>query len=443
MDIKRNILFFLDLEAGKTDAKIRMRIRYGGGTVVNFNVGYRADVDKWSKEVQRCKAKTTHGKKKVSASEINAEIQRLEDMALKVFKAFESNERVPSADEFRLAFNEANRVATGATPKEKRNFFSIWDEFTSTMGRQNSWTKATYTKFASIRGHLHGYNPKISLKTLSENDLLGFITYLQSIPSPAPKRGMDTGNDTFQQVGLRNTTIAKTLTFVRWFLRWAYARGYYEGNLHTTWRPKLKGTDGNQKEVIHLTWNELMHLNSFQVPETKQYLDRVKDVFLFQCFTGLRYSDVAKLQRSDVKSDHIEVVTQKTVDGLKIELNNYSRAILDKYADYHLPGDKALPVVSNVKMNEYLKELGRLAGLDDPQRIVYFMGSDRVEEVYKKWQLLTTHCGRRTFIVNALYLGIPAEVLMRWTGHSDFKAMKPYVKIVDELKAKEMEKFNR
>jgi integrase len=165
-------------------------------------------------------------------------------------------------------------------------------------------------------------------------------------------------------------------------------------------------------------------------------------VFCFTCFTSLRYSDVAKLSRSDVKGTFISIVTQKTTDGLKIELNKYSKAILDKYKDIPFQNNKALPVISNVRMNIYLKELGQLAGLNDPQRIVYFKGNQRLEEVYPKYELLTTHCGRRTFIINALYLGIPAEVVMKWTGHSDFKAMKPYVKIVDELKEQQMNKFN-
>ena len=245
------------------------------------------------------------------------------------------------------------------------------------------------------------------------------------------------------KVPLRNTTIAKNLAFVRWFLRWAYNNEYYKGLLHNTYKPRLKGVDGNTKEVIHLTWDELIHLYGLPIPETKNYLARVRDVFCFCCFTSLRYSDVEKLRRVDIKGETIAVVTKKTVDSLVINLNNYSKAILEKYADTYFDDDKALPVISNSNMNEYLKELGKLAGFDEPQRIVYFIGSERKEEVYPKYALLTTHCGRRTFIVNALFLGIPAEVVMKWTGHSDYKAMKPYVKIVDELKVQEMDKFNR
>ena len=59
-----------------------------------------------------------------------------------------------------------------------------------------------------------------------------------------------------------------------------------------------------------------------------------------------------------------------------------------------------------------------------------------------KHEVITTHAGRRTFVVNALRLGIPPSVIMNWTGHNDYKAMKPYIKIVDAAKAENMERFN-
>ncbi|MDR2038001.1 MAG: site-specific integrase [Bacteroidales bacterium] len=430
MDIKRKCLFFLDKEGNekdgyKSDAKVRLRIRYNKDTIVAFNVGYRVELSKWIKEAQRCKVGTTHGKKKISATVINNEIQRLEKLVDDVFKSFEVNNHIPTAQEYRDVFNKMNGIDNDNFEIEiKRSISDYIDEFTKTMGRQNNWTNSTYAKFKTLNVHLTNFNKDIDISTISESDLQNFVQYLFDL-------------------GMRNTTISKNVAFVRWLLRWAHKKGYYSGTLHDSFRPKFKGTDGNSKEVIHLTWEELMQLLNYQLPESKQYLDRVRDVFCFTCFTGLRYSDVAKLRRSDIKPNHIEVVTQKTVDGLKIELNKYSRAILEKYADYHFEDDKALPVISNVKMNVYLKELGEIVGINEPQRIIYFKGNERFEEVYPKYDLLTTHCGRRTFIVNALYLGIPSEVIMKWTGHSDYKAMKPYVKIVDALKESEMDKFNR
>lgn len=204
----------------------------------------------------------------------------------------------------------------------------------------------------------------------------------------------------------------------------------------------MKGVDGN-KEIIYLTRDEISRLESLEFAATQQSLARVRDVFLFCCFTGLRYSDVAKLKRTDIKDGFFDVVTQKTHDGLRIELNDHAQAILDKYRNDNIKGDLALPVISNVKMNAQLKVLGQVCGIDEPTRIVYFQGHERHEQVFPKWALLTTHCGRRTFVVTALQLGIPSEVIMKWTGHSDMKAMKPYMAIVDELKAKAMERFNK
>ena len=93
-------------------------------------------------------------------------------------------------------------------------------------------------------------------------------------------------------------------------------------------------------------------------------------------------------------------------------------------------------------MNDYLKELGEICGINQPQTIVYFKGNERIEETCPKYELLGTHAGRRTFICNALALGIPAQVVMKWTGHSDYKAMKPYIDIADNIKAKAMNKFD-
>ena len=124
-------------------------------------------------------------------------------------------------------------------------------------------------------------------------------------------------------------------------------------------------------------------------------------MFLFCCFTGLRYSDVYNRRKSDVKADHIEITTVKTADSLVIELNNHSKAILEKYKDVHFEGNKVLPVISNQKMNDYLKELGELAEINEPIRETYYKGNQRIDEVTPKYALLGTHAGRRTFICNA------------------------------------------
>ncbi len=128
-------------------------------------------------------------------------------------------------------------------------------------------------------------------------------------------------------------------------------KGFHQNAAYETFKPKLKKPD---KPIIFLTRKEQEQLRDYQIPDSKQYLERVRDVFAFYCFTGLRYSDVYNLRRSDIKDDHIEITTIKTTDHLKIELNKHSRSILEKYKDIPFKNDKALPVISNQKMNDYL-----------------------------------------------------------------------------------------
>lgn len=427
--MKKNIKFDLFPRKNKGGSladclPIRIRVSYGGNRP-ELRLGYSIEPEKWDTINERVipGAKNKYGQ---SASEINKAILYAITQIDEIFSKYELiKKRVPLSVELKQAFDElVGRNNSKHEAKQSRmGFYDHYTEFTQVMGNQNNWTTATHTKFKTLKKHLFEYDSNLSFVDLTEDKLHGFMSSLH-------------------KKGLRNTTIAKNLDLLRWFLRWAQNKDYYQGKLHETFKPKLKGADGNTKTVIHLSWEELVALFNFEFPKNQPTLPAIRDVFCFCCFTGLRYSDVAKLKRSDVRTDYISVVTQKTADGLIIELNDYSRAILRKYENIELPGDKALPVISNQKMNEHLKVMGQIAGIEEPQRIVYFKGSERHEEVLPKWAVLTTHCGRRTFIVNALRLGVPAEVIMKWTGHSDFKAMRPYVKIVDELKVVQMNKFN-
>lgn len=136
MNIKRHCQFLLDKEKGKSDAKIRYRVKYAGH-IVAFSVGYRVDVEKWNIETQRCKAGTTN-RKKQTASEINREIQRLEDLLNEVFKVWETRETIPTPDQLRDSFNEANRAALGIVdPTKSESFFTCFDGFVQEQGRLN------------------------------------------------------------------------------------------------------------------------------------------------------------------------------------------------------------------------------------------------------------------------------------------------------------------
>ena len=427
MNIKRNIIF--TLESRKKDGvlivenvPIRMRVNFASKRI-EFTTGYRIDAAKWDTDKQRVRNGCTN-KLKQSASEINASLLGYYTEVQEIFKKFEVEEIMPTPEQIKEAFNAQHKPIEEVKQRKStpNAFYKAFDEFVRDCGRQNDWTDSTYEKFAAVKNHLMNFRTELTFDFFDEKGLNDYVTYLRDVKE------------------MRNSTIGKQLSFLKWFLRWAFKKGLHQNNAYDSYKPKLKST---QKKIIFLTWEELNKLREFEIPAAKQALDRVRDVFLFQCFTGLRYSDVFNLRRSDIKGDHIEVTTVKTSDSLIIELNKHSKAILDKYKDVAFEDDKVLPVITNQKMNDYLKELAELAGIDEPVRQTYYRGNERIDEVTPKYALLGTHAGRRTFICNALALGIPPQVVMKWTGHSDYKAMKPYIDIADDIKANAMSKFNQ
>ena len=429
MNIKRNIIF--TLESRKKDGvlitenvPIRMRVNFASKRI-EFTTGYRIDAAKWDADKQRVKNGCSN-KLKQSASEINASLLEYYTEIQSIFKRFEVEDVMPTPEQIKEAFNALHKpVSEEPKPKKEAlpcDFFQVFDDFVEDCGRQNNWTDSTFEKFAAVKNHLTNFREGLTFEFFDERGLNDYVGYLRDVKE------------------MRNTTIGKQLSFLKWFLRWAFKKGVHQNNAYDSYKPKLKST---QKKIIFLTWDELNRLREFKIPSNKQALERVRDVFLFQCFTGLRYSDVFNLRRSDIKGDHIEVTTVKTSDSLIIELNNHSKAILDKYKDVAFEDDKVLPVITNQKMNDYLKELAELAGIDELIRQTYYKGNERIDEVTPKYALLGTHAGRRTFICNALALGIPPQVVMKWTGHNDYKAMKPYIDIADDIKANAMSKFNQ
>ena len=429
MNIKRNIIFTLESRKKggvliTENVPIRMRVNFASKRI-EFTTGYRIDATKWDADKQRVKNGCSN-KLKQSASEINASLLEYYTEIQSIFKRFEVEDVMPTPEQIKEAFNALHKpVSEGPKPKNEAlpcDFFQVFDDFVEDCGRQNNWTDSTFEKFAAVKNHLTNFREGLTFEFFNERGLNDYVGYLRDVKE------------------MRNTTIGKQLSFLKWFLRWAFKKGVHQNNAYDSYKPKLKST---QKKIIFLTWDELNRLREFKIPSNKQALERVRDVFLFQCFTGLRYSDVFNLRRSDIKGDHIEVTTVKTSDSLIIELNNHSKAILDKYKDVAFEDDKVLPVITNQKMNDYLKELAELVGIDEPVRQTYYRGNERIDEVTPKYALLGTHAGRRTFICNALALGIPPQVVMKWTGHSDYKAMKPYIDIADDIKANAMSKFNQ
>jgi integrase len=416
MIVKYRSQFLLDKEKDSSSAKLRYRIKWGKN-IVAFSLGYRIGIDKWSLESQRCKNNTTHGKNKTPASVINRTIQKYEDAFLKIKNRSESEAIDLAPEEFRNLFNiEIGKEVS--TKTKSSSFFEIYDIFIFDEAQNNQWNKRTIQKMQTQKKVLYEFDFEMRFEKFNEEYISSYQKFLEDKDH-------------------KNSTISKELAALKWFLKWAKRKGYNKFSEFELFKPKIKNI---QKKIIFLNQSELKKLREFEIPEENKNLEKIRDIFLDQCFTGLRYSDVFNLKKANIRENYIEVTTLKTSENLIIELNKLSKNILERYKD--IEGEKALPVISNQKMNDYLKELAKLAGINDLVTTTYYKGNVRFEEITPKYALLGTHAGRRTFVCNALSLGIPPNVVMKWTGHSDYKSMKPYIDIADEIKATAMDKFN-
>lgn len=454
MRMKYALCFKLRAFGRKTTSyQIRMRLSFNGQRA-DVSSGWNLErPDVWDTAAELVKPDYV-GFKGVTAGTINRDLTRMREEMEAVFRYFDVMEVTPSMEEIQARYKERMVKARGGSrppvrktgedvPKKTPGFFTALEEFCRECGEKNAWTPATFQKMDALKEDLIAFRKKLRFPDLTESTLTGFVGYLRDtkkLKTPRKKLGKRKKYDSDDVVGLRNTTIEKKLGYLRWFLNWAEKKGYAPDPAYKTFRPTLKRT---QKKVIFLTKEELSRIRGLSFTGKTAYLDPVRDVFLFCCFSGLRHSDVANLRRNDVKGDHIEVTTVKTADSIAIELNDLTRAILDKYKDIPFRDDRALPFYTNQAMNRDIKEICRLAGIDEGIRITTYKGNIRTDEIRPKWELMGTHTGRRTFIVNALSLGIPPNVVMKWTGHSDYKSMKPYIDIVDSIKVTSMSKFNQ
>ena len=137
----------------------------------------------------------------------------------------------------------------------------------------------------------------------------------------------------------------------------------------------------------------------------------------------------------------IHVTTIKVDDSVNINLNDVTRSILKKYKTDN-PLDNAIPLLSNQKMNVNLKQMAKIAGINQLITNTYYKGNQRIDETKPKYEWLSTHSGRKTFICTLLSKGVAPQMVMKFTGHNSYDSMKPYIDITEQAKADAMALLN-
>ena len=191
---------------------------------------------------------------------------------------------------------------------------------------------------------------------------------------------------------------------------------------------------------LYLTAADIERLASAMLPAN---LVPTRDIFLFCCYTGLRYSDVSGLHRGhlhDWQGERLlRLMMSKTRAGVSIYLTAAASAILEKYDDPER--QKLLPVQPNQVMNKYLKRVAKLAGLTGAADLVSTEGGGIVRAAVPKWELVTMHTARHTFATQSLLRGMPVEVLQKVLGHKKVQTTLIYAKIVEDFQHQTMRRI--
>ena len=338
--------------------------------------------------------------------EINSIIGLTRANIANIEKRFELDQTAYSAEEVIITLKGLQKEKTKKT-EHREVLFDFMDKYI--LDHSASRVKGSLSVYKSVKNHLFNYQQKtkdiIRFGSIDYGFFQRFQAYLIS-----------TGE-------LNNTTIAKQLSTLKTFLNYAKESGIVVNESYRRFKIKKE-----KLEVIALTENEFTAILNKDLSANKK-LDRVRDIFCFSCATGLRVSDLIQLRREHIKNDEIQLVVKKTKTELVIPLNKISAGILDKYWDNARP----LPMISSAKINKYIKDVCKEAGITDPIEIVRFTGPKRETTVYPKYKLIHIHTGRKTFVTLSLEKGMSAEQVMAITGHTDYQSFKRYVDITKKL----------
>ncbi len=427
MYIHRRYFFALDKKAGQVAYPLRIRVQWGdhGRYMLNVGVGVSVEPNKWSKEAHRCKANTTHGDRHISALAINKRIAEVESIIDNAFQRAEVEGVEPTPQALRkdidkaMGKKRAENIDTETLP-------ILFQRYIKEASQERQWTDGTLMQAMSFGKSIAKMYPDKRPSDLSDTLLSEYVT----------KR---------TNAGLTNKTMKTYLAAFRTFGKWLEHKGYEIDKSFFIERQRIKVL---KPKPIFLEKDELMRLYDcdFSKHRASNTLQAAANTLLLCSFTGLRISDTFNIRLTDIHHDVIEVRTRKTGVPLQIEINKWSRVIIDRFLAEKDDTGYLIPLYARMKgraISIPMREACKIAGINAPTTKEHYVGSKRIIKTGEKWEFIATHTGRRTFICTALSLGIPPQVVMKWTGHSDYSAMKPYIDITDTAKSAAMTVFDK
>ena len=405
-----DIKFYLEKRKDKTTGElitenVPILLFYSfGGQRLQYYTGHRIDAHKWDAENHKAK------KGFAESSNINDDLVSLKSKVIELSDTAKAL-KIPLTTQY---FKDG--LADKVVVKQYHSFLQAYDEFMKasklTKGegtvRNLKSTLNILKEFSSLSGI------RLEFSNIDQNFYNKFLEYC------------------FTVRGVNNNYTGNLIKNLKAFLNYATEEEY---NTNLAYKKKTFKKLVEEPEIIYLTWEELMRLYNFKFK--KKYLEEARDVFCFGCFTGLRYGDIKALTPENIRKDFIVYRVEKTDENNSIPLNAYSSAILKKYKGFPA---RCLPVASEFKINEHLKEAFKVAKLKRSIQQTHYQGMKRITTKEPLYTAVTFHVSKKTFMTNFLAKGGSLTTAMAITGNKDMKTARRYFKVVDTLKSEEMTK---
>lgn len=382
MNKKFRVSFYLrsyKTKDGKSPVLIRLYLNRE--RLIIGSTGLYVDEKQWDNTKCRVKGRSTE------ANKLNEALERIELDLMHLFRRYEFSESL-SLDFIKaeyLGVNESNE-----------SFIAFFDGFLSQVKEEIGITRAqaSYQKFTVLKKHFVAYLQKVYkrkdllLGELNFKIISGFEHYLLTV-------GKCQHNTVMRMMGnLKTITIR------------AFKSGLLKQDPYANYKIQFNKTNRG-----FLSEAEIQTLMSKEFAISR--LEVVRDIFIFSCFTGLAYIDVAQLMPENIVEVNgrkwIMTKRQKTNVPSNILLLDVAEAIIKKYQGQDEKG-RVLPILTNQRMNSYLNEIADICGIT------------------KK---LTFHLARHTFATLAISKGVPIESVSRMLGHTKIATTQIYAKILN------------
>lgn len=333
---------------------------------------------------------------------INIQLNRYTDFYIKIINRYIHSEQEITVENIRNEFDkEFKKTKTGS-----RDFFAVYDKFmTEKINDKTDKPNATST----IKRY--EYNKKL-LQDFEESE--GVKLNFNQIDKKFYNTFINYCTNTKNHY---TNTLSRNIGLFKTFMNWAVLNRY-------TYKLDFQEFKNIKKEItdeVALSKEQVVEIFNFDF-SNNQKLERVKDLFVFGCFTGMRYSNYSKIKKNDIIDSHIKVRDVKdNRKQLNIPLNDYSSFLLKKY-------DYRLPEISNQKFNVYIKEVIKIVGYTEYIKKTSKLGNEIVETVTPFYKRVSSHTARRSFITIMKTEKVPDKIIMGFTGHKSLEVFNQYYK---------------